>query len=202
MCLASINNEPAKSTAKLLGCDVEELMTALSTHNICAGNENISQNLTFSQAVNIRDTLAKALYSCLFDWLIDRINKLLEAWKCETSSTISILDICGFESFDKNSFEQLCINYANERLQQHFIRHLFKLDQETFSFCLEEDTVFSITLSECGSRVGGGLDLAECNEEVFGGARFFGARGWGGPRMHSTVAFPLWLRDALNSLCL
>eukprot|EP01018_Ginkgo_biloba_P021923 Gb_03454 [translate_table: standard] len=127
------NDEGVKNAAKLLGCDVRDLMTALSTRRIRAGNENIEQKLTCSQAQDTRDALAKAIYANLFDWLVDHINKSLEAGKCRTGRSISILDIYGFESFDKNSFEQLCINYANERLQQHFNRHLFKLEQEEYS---------------------------------------------------------------------
>lgn len=110
------------------------------------------------QASDTRDALAKSIYACLFDWLVEQINKSLSVGKRRTGRSISILDIYGFESFDvcfmlplsnssslgsldcihyeyvlvlqRNSFEQFCINYANERLQQHFNRHLFKLEQE------------------------------------------------------------------------
>ena len=109
--------------------------------------------------MDTRDALAKSIYSCLFDWLVEQINKSLAVGKRRTGRSISILDIYGFESFEvsvsiypstclfvfayavltvvlfylfyqRNSFEQFCINYANERLQQHFNRHLFKLEQE------------------------------------------------------------------------
>lgn len=84
------------------------------------------------QAGEGRDALAKCIYSSLFDWLVDRINaSLADNRKC--SSSISILDIYGFESFQNNSFEQLCINYANERLQQLFNQHLFKLEQDEYT---------------------------------------------------------------------
>jgi myosin-5 len=84
------------------------------------------------QATDTRDALAKSVYASLFEWLVEQINKSLSVGKRRTGRSISILDIYGFESFDKNSFEQFCINYANERLQQHFNRHLFKLEQEEY----------------------------------------------------------------------
>ncbi|KAL0296485.1 UNVERIFIED_CONTAM: Myosin-1 [Sesamum radiatum] len=96
------------------------------------GNDTIVQKLTLAQAIDTRDALAKSIYSCLFDWLVEQINKSLSVGKRRTGRSISILDIYGFESFERNSFEQFCINYANERLQQHFNRHLFKLEQEEY----------------------------------------------------------------------
>ncbi|KAL2633393.1 hypothetical protein R1flu_004872 [Riccia fluitans] len=127
------DKEAVKQAAALLNCKVDKLVAALSTRRIRAGNEDIVQTLTHAQALDSRDALAKAIYANLFDWLVDRINKSLEVGKRRTGRSISILDIYGFESFQKNSFEQLCINYANERLQQHFNRHLFKLEQEEYT---------------------------------------------------------------------
>ncbi|XP_059633321.1 myosin-1-like [Cornus florida] len=120
------------NVAKLIGCNVGELKLALSTRNMRVGNDNIVQKLTLSQAIDARDALAKSIYSCLFDWLVEQINNSLSVGKRRTGRSISILDIYGFESFDRNSLEQFCINYANERLQQHFNRHLFKLEQEEY----------------------------------------------------------------------
>ncbi|KAL2541297.1 Myosin-1 [Abeliophyllum distichum] len=122
------------NVATLIGCKVEELKLALSTRNMSIRNENIVQKLTQSQAIDTRDALAKSIYSCLFDWLVEQINKSLAVGKRRTGRSISILDIYGFESFERNSFEQFCINYANERLQQHFNRHLFKLEQEEYIY--------------------------------------------------------------------
>ncbi|KAG4908762.1 hypothetical protein JHK87_054878 [Glycine soja] len=116
--------------AKLIGCSIEDLKLTLSTRKMKVGNDNIVQKLTLSQAIDARDALAKSIYACLFDWLVEQINKSLAVGKRRTGRSISILDIYGFESFNRNSFEQFCINYANERLQQHFNRHLFKLEQE------------------------------------------------------------------------
>ncbi|XP_020095409.1 myosin-1 [Ananas comosus] len=128
-----VSSEGLANAAKLLGCEVPDLMVALSTRNIRAGNDNIVQKLTLTQAIDGRDALAKSIYSNLFDWLVEQINKSLEVGKNHTGNSICILDIYGFESFHKNGFEQFCINYANERLQQHFNRHLFKLEQEEYT---------------------------------------------------------------------
>lgn len=128
----AVTDEGLYNVAKLVGCDVGELKLALSTRKMRVGNDTIVQKLTLSQAIDTRDALAKSIYACLFEWLVEQINKSLAVGKRRTGRSISILDIYGFESFERNSFEQFCINYANERLQQHFNRHLFKLEQEEY----------------------------------------------------------------------
>ncbi|WOK98887.1 myosin-1-like [Canna indica] len=125
-------DEGAQTVAKLIGCTLSELKSALSTRKMKVGNDNIIQKLTLSQAIVTRDALAKSLYASLFEWIVEQINKSLGIGKRHTGRSISILDIYGFESFNKNSFEQFCINYANERLQQYFNSHLFKLEQEEY----------------------------------------------------------------------
>ncbi|XP_050216632.1 myosin-2 isoform X2 [Mercurialis annua] len=130
-------DEALTNAARLMGCSLEDLMLALSTHKIRFGKDDVVKKLTFRQAIDRRDALAKFIYASLFDWLVDQINKSLEVGKLRTGRSINILDIYGFESFKNNSFEQFCINYANERLQQHFNRHLFKLEQEEY----EEDGI-------------------------------------------------------------
>ncbi|XP_031741489.1 myosin-1 isoform X2 [Cucumis sativus] len=127
-----VEDEGLQTVAKLIECEIEELKLALSTRKMRVGNDSIVQKLTLSQAIDTRDALAKSIYACLFEWLVEQINKSLAVGKRRTGRSISILDIYGFESFDRNSFEQFCINYANERLQQHFNRHLFKLEQEEY----------------------------------------------------------------------
>ncbi|CDP18554.1 unnamed protein product [Coffea canephora] len=127
-----VEDEGLVNVATLIGCGIAELKLALSTRKMKVRNDIIVQNLTLSQAIDTRDALAKSIYSCLFDWLVEQINKSLAVGKRRTGRSISILDIYGFESFERNSFEQFCINYANERLQQHFNRHLFKLEQEEY----------------------------------------------------------------------
>lgn len=127
-----VSNEGLATAAKLLGCSAPQLMNALTTRKIQAGKDNIIQKLTLTQAIDARDALAKSIYAHLFDWVVEQINHSLGTGREHTWRSISILDIYGFESFIKNGFEQFCINYANERLQQHFNRHLFKLEQEEY----------------------------------------------------------------------
>ncbi|GER51864.1 myosin-related family protein [Striga asiatica] len=127
-----VEDEGLINVATLIECNIWELKLALSTRKMRVGNDTIVQKLTLAQAIDTRDALAKSIYSCLFDWLVEQINKSLSVGKRRTGRSISILDIYGFESFERNSFEQFCINYANERLQQHFNRHLFKLEQEEY----------------------------------------------------------------------
>ncbi|CAA7049152.1 unnamed protein product [Microthlaspi erraticum] len=132
-----VADEAVTNAAMLMGCNSEELMVVLSTRKLQAGTDCIAKKLTLRQATDMRDGIAKFIYANLFDWLVEQINIALEVGKSLTGRSISILDIYGFESFKNNSFEQFCINYANERLQQHFNRHLFKLEQEEY----EEDGI-------------------------------------------------------------
>ncbi|XP_056857024.1 myosin-4-like [Raphanus sativus] len=127
-----VEDEAVTNVAMLMGCNSKELMVVLSTCKIQAGRDCIAKRLTLPQATDMRDSLAKIIYASLFNWLVEQINTSLEVGKLRTGRSISILDIYGFESFKNNSFEQFCINYANERLQQHFNRHLFKLEQEEY----------------------------------------------------------------------
>ncbi|CAD6217623.1 unnamed protein product [Miscanthus lutarioriparius] len=127
-----VSNEGLATAAKLLGCTANQLVTAMSTVKIRAGNDSIVKKLTLTQAIDARDALAKSIYANLFDWIVEQINHSLGTGRQFTWRSISILDIYGFECFNKNGFEQFCINYANERLQQHFNRHLFKLQQDEY----------------------------------------------------------------------
>ncbi|KAE9974102.1 hypothetical protein BLS_000607 [Venturia inaequalis] len=97
--------------------------------------EKTSKELTKPQALVARDSVAKYIYSSLFDWLVEILNGSLAGPELDsqTANFIGVLDIYGFEHFATNSFEQFCINYANEKLQQEFNQHVFKLEQEEYS---------------------------------------------------------------------
>ncbi|KAL5061901.1 hypothetical protein RYX36_023638 [Vicia faba] len=129
--IQAVEDEGLFSTAKLIGCEIKDLKFNLSTCKMKVGNGIIVQKLMLSQASDARDTLEKSIYAYLFDWLIEQINKSLAVGKRRTGKSISILDIYGFESFNRNNFEKFSINYVNKRLQQ-FNRHLFKLEQEEY----------------------------------------------------------------------
>ncbi|PVU95808.1 hypothetical protein BB561_001576 [Smittium simulii] len=117
---------------QLLQIDTAELKKCLTKKQITMRSEKIISNLSRAQSIVARDSMAKFIYSHIFDWLVVVINAALKA-NCENDSRfIGVLDIYGFEHFEKNSFEQFCINYANEKLQQHFNRHVFKLEQEEY----------------------------------------------------------------------
>ncbi|XP_027353787.1 myosin-2-like isoform X2 [Abrus precatorius] len=127
-----VDDEAVISAARLMGCSSLDLVAALSTHKIHSDKDTIAKSLTLRQAIERRDAIAKFIYASLFDWLVEQVNKSLEVGKKSTRKSISILDIYGFQTFQTNNFEQFCINYANERLQQHFNRHLFKLEQQDY----------------------------------------------------------------------
>ncbi|KAJ1409369.1 P-loop containing nucleoside triphosphate hydrolase [Sesbania bispinosa] len=108
-----------KTTAELLMCDVDALEDALCKRVMITPEEVIKRSLDPQSAAVSRDGLAKTIYSRLFDWLVDTINNSI-GQDPNSKSLIGVLDIYGFESFKSNSFEQFCINFTNEKLQQHF----------------------------------------------------------------------------------
>ncbi|KAG1663736.1 hypothetical protein FOA52_006105 [Chlamydomonas sp. UWO 241] len=126
------NNDALDAASSLLGLDKVRLCMSLTHRRIVTPHEIVLKVLNVDEAREARDALAKAIYSSIFNWLVECINAKLDNGKRSSGNCISILDIYGFEQFTTNSFEQLCINYANERLQQQFTRHLFKLEQEEY----------------------------------------------------------------------
>ncbi|KAL3573696.1 hypothetical protein D5086_024309 [Populus alba] len=121
-----------KTTAELLMCDPVALEDALCKRVMITPEEVIKRSLDPQSAVTSRDGLAKTVYSRLFDWIVDKINNSI-GQDPDSKSLIGVLDIYGFESFKTNSFEQFCINFTNEKLQQHFNQHVFKMEQEEYT---------------------------------------------------------------------
>ncbi|XP_022715197.1 myosin-17-like isoform X3 [Durio zibethinus] len=119
-------------TAELLRCDAQSLEDALIKRVMVTPEEIITRTLDPENAIASRDALAKTIYSRLFDWLVDKINISI-GQDPNSKSIIGVLDIYGFESFKCNSFEQFCINFTNEKLQQHFNQHVFKMEQEEYT---------------------------------------------------------------------
>ncbi|KAM7217863.1 myosin-2 [Rhypophila decipiens] len=129
------STEPSLVKAcEILGIDAAEFSKWIVKKQLVTRGEKITSNLTQAQAIVVRDSVAKFIYSSLFDWLVEIINRSLATEEVlnRVSSFIGVLDIYGFEHFAKNSFEQFCINYANEKLQQEFNQHVFKLEQEEY----------------------------------------------------------------------
>jgi myosin-5 len=128
-------DEPALVKAcALLGIDANNFAKWTVKKQLITRGEKIVSNLTQQSAIVVRDSVAKFIYSSLFDWLVERTNESLATDQilAQAHTFIGVLDIYGFEHFAKNSFEQFCINYANEKLQQEFNAHVFKLEQEEY----------------------------------------------------------------------
>ncbi|KAI4886741.1 hypothetical protein NFI96_015752 [Prochilodus magdalenae] len=127
------NSEALENAATLLCIGPEELQEALTSHCVVTRGETIIRTNTVDKATDVRDAMSKALYGRLFSWIVNRINALLQSdtniCASESGMNVGILDIFGFENFKKNSFEQLCINIANEQIQFYFNQHIFALEQ-------------------------------------------------------------------------
>uniref|UniRef100_A0A8D2MK46 Myosin VC n=1 Tax=Zonotrichia albicollis TaxID=44394 RepID=A0A8D2MK46_ZONAL len=125
---------------ELLDLNCDKMARWLCHRKIVTTSETVVKPMTRAQAVNARDALAKKIYSHLFDFIVERINQALQ-FPGKQHTFIGVLDIYGFETFDVNSFEQFCINYANEKLQQQFNLHVFKLEQEEY---MKEDIPWTL----------------------------------------------------------
>ncbi|KAJ3558053.1 hypothetical protein NM688_g1142 [Phlebia brevispora] len=129
--------DPALQTAtRFLGVPLADFKKWTVKKQITTRSEKIITSLNGAQALVVRDSVAKFVYACLFEWLVAIVNESLAGEGGEAASKaemfIGVLDIYGFEHFKKNSFEQFSINYANEKLQQEFNAHVFKLEQEEY----------------------------------------------------------------------
>ncbi|KAM5553425.1 myosin-6-like [Rosa sericea] len=121
-----------KTAAELLKCNEKSLEDSLCKRVMATRDETITKCLDPDTAATSRDALAKIVYSRLFDWLVNKINNSI-GQDPDSKYLIGVLDIYGFESFKTNSFEQFCINLTNEKLQQHFNQHVFKMEQEEYT---------------------------------------------------------------------
>ncbi|XP_043705630.1 myosin-6-like isoform X1 [Telopea speciosissima] len=121
-----------RTAAELFMCDAKALEDSFCKRVIVTRDETITKCLDPDSAALSRDALAKIVYSRLFDWLVNKINSSI-GQDPHSKFLIGVLDIYGFESFKTNSFEQFCINLTNEKLQQHFNQHVFKMEQEEYT---------------------------------------------------------------------
>ncbi|XP_048075465.2 myosin-IIIa [Ursus arctos] len=130
------NHAALENSASLLCIQADELQEALTSHCVVTRGETIIRPNTVEKATDVRDAMAKTLYGRLFSWIVNRINSLLKHGTSLSGNadelSIGILDIFGFENFKKNSFEQLCINIANEQIQYYFNQHVFTWEQNEY----------------------------------------------------------------------
>ncbi|XP_076671815.1 myosin heavy chain isoform X13 [Andrena cerasifolii] len=124
--------EEGERVAKLLGCDCADLYKNLLKPRIKVGNEFVTQGRNKDQVTYSVGAMSKAMFDRVFKWLVKKCNETLDT-KQKRQHFIGVLDIAGFEIFDFNSFEQLCINFTNEKLQQFFNHHMFVLEQEEYT---------------------------------------------------------------------
>mmetsp|Transcript_11817 Transcript_11817/g.17718 ORF Transcript_11817/g.17718 Transcript_11817/m.17718 type:complete len:1156 (+) Transcript_11817:170-3637(+) len=170
----------------IFGVDLESITNALCTTTITVGTEVVKKNLTLNNVEKAVEALMKATYGALFEFIVLRVNNSITVGSEDSaglgndnSAFIKILDIFGFESFEMNSFEQLCINYCNESLQQQFNRHVFKLEQQEYeregiawsfiSFPDNQDVLDLIEKKHSGifSILDEQCKLAKCTDQSF-----------------------------------
>nr|3DTP_A Chain A, Myosin-11,Myosin-7 [Gallus gallus] len=126
------DNTAAQKVCHLMGINVTDFTRSILTPRIKVGRDVVQKAQTKEQADFAIEALAKAKFERLFRWILTRVNKALDKTKRQGASFLGILDIAGFEIFEINSFEQLCINYTNEKLQQLFNHTMFILEQEEY----------------------------------------------------------------------
>jgi len=125
--------DAAFACASLLGMSFEGLAAALTARVILAGDEIVHKPLTIEAATKALEALIKAVYGAAFDYIVEKVNdSIVDDTSAKENASIGVLDIFGFETFESNNFEQLCINYTNEALQQQFNKYVFKLEQQEY----------------------------------------------------------------------
>uniref|UniRef100_A0A8C4V0Q2 Myosin VB n=1 Tax=Falco tinnunculus TaxID=100819 RepID=A0A8C4V0Q2_FALTI len=130
-CSISSEDEHLNKFCSLLGVECSQMQHWLCHYKLVTMAETYVKSMSVQQVVNARNALAKHIYAQLFSWIVQHVNKAMHT-TVKQHSFIGVLDIYGFETFEVNSFEQFCINYANEKLQQQFNLHVFKLEQEEY----------------------------------------------------------------------
>ncbi|XP_066265403.1 myosin-16-like [Branchiostoma lanceolatum] len=123
--------EEMDKTSRLLGVDREEFVNAICKPRVKVGSEFVTKGQTAEQCMNSVGALSKSIYDRVFKFIVAKCNETLET-DMERAFFVGVLDIAGFEIFELNSFEQLCINYTNEKLQQFFNHHMFVNEQEEY----------------------------------------------------------------------
>ncbi|NWT75580.1 MYH4 protein, partial [Prunella himalayana] len=146
--------EVADKAGYLMGLNSADLLKALCYPRVKVGNEYVTKGQNVQQVYNSVGALAKSVYEKMFLWMVVRINQQLDT-KQPRQHFIGVLDIAGFEIFDFNSLEQLCINFTNEKLQQFFNHHMFVLEQEEYK---KEGIEWEF--------IDFGMDLAACIELI------------------------------------
>ncbi|XP_032425079.1 unconventional myosin-Vb isoform X1 [Xiphophorus hellerii] len=139
-CHVARNDVHLQHFCRLLGVELKQMDHWLCHRKLATASETFVKTMSCQQAINARNALAKHIYAHLFDWIVEHINKALHT-SSKQHSFIGVLDIYGFETFEVNSFEQFCINYANEKLQQQFNSHVFKLEQDEY---MKEDIPWTL----------------------------------------------------------
>ena len=136
-----VEDAASLAVASLLGVSHENLASSLTSRVLILKEGNITKELSAKHAYKAAEGLIKSMYGANFDYIVEAINRCIRTEQRQdrtskigrqrdTSAYIGVLDIFGFETFEVNSFEQLCINYTNETLQQHFNQHVFKMEQQ------------------------------------------------------------------------